>query len=308
MKSIRNRSDGFTLIELLIVIAIIAILAAILFPVFASAREKARQTSCANNLKQLGLAVLQYEQDYDEMLPCGDVILASSHFYSGAGWAGMIYPYVKTSRVYVCPDNTLQPASNNFVASAATQVPVTYALNADLIYTDLTMTVGPQAASTKLVAASQTVLLVEINPPYFTDVTDPLEGYGTNHSQADPNNAIGASEIAFGDSNPRRGDINNAATISAPVVTATYATGILGGRINAAAGGTANDFAAAGIHSGGSNFLLCDGHVKWMQAARVSSGPSARTSNDVQDADTYYYKGSAAGTAVAGWQATFSPY
>jgi len=60
---------GFTLIELLVVIAIIAILAAILFPVFAKVREKARQTSCLSNEKQLGLAITQYVQDYDEKLP-----------------------------------------------------------------------------------------------------------------------------------------------------------------------------------------------------------------------------------------------
>jgi len=64
-----NRKKGFTLIELLVVIAIIAILAAILFPVFAQAREKARQTSCASNLSQIGLATEQYLQDYDEMYP-----------------------------------------------------------------------------------------------------------------------------------------------------------------------------------------------------------------------------------------------
>jgi prepilin-type N-terminal cleavage/methylation domain-containing protein/prepilin-type processing-associated H-X9-DG protein len=69
MKSTRNQTQGFTLIELLVVIAIIAILAAILFPVFAKVREKARQTTCSSNQKQLLLGVLQYVQDYDETFP-----------------------------------------------------------------------------------------------------------------------------------------------------------------------------------------------------------------------------------------------
>lgn len=62
-------SKGFTLIEILVVIAIIALLAAILFPVFARARENARRTSCASNLKQIGLGIMQYTQDYDERMP-----------------------------------------------------------------------------------------------------------------------------------------------------------------------------------------------------------------------------------------------
>ena len=67
----RQKQGAFTLIELLVVIAIISILAAILFPVFARARENARRTSCMNNLKQMGLGVMQYVQDYDEKYPPG---------------------------------------------------------------------------------------------------------------------------------------------------------------------------------------------------------------------------------------------
>jgi prepilin-type N-terminal cleavage/methylation domain-containing protein len=74
---------GFTLIELLVVIAIIAILAAILFPVFARAREKARQTSCLSNVKQLSLGMLMYTQDYDERLPRCDC----NSYHQGTCWA-----------------------------------------------------------------------------------------------------------------------------------------------------------------------------------------------------------------------------
>ncbi|MCX7598387.1 MAG: DUF1559 domain-containing protein [Armatimonadetes bacterium] len=87
---------GFTLIELLVVIAIIAILAAILFPVFARAREKARQTSCLSNLKQVGLGALMYAQDYDEILPCGDRT-------AQVWWYEIIQPYIKNRQIYVCP-------------------------------------------------------------------------------------------------------------------------------------------------------------------------------------------------------------
>ena len=103
------RKHGFTLIELLVVIAIIAILAAILFPVFARAREKARQTSCLSNVKELALAVLQYSQDYDEKNPgCyldrhggpAPPVWASSTYYY---WDDLIYPYVKSKQIYHCP-------------------------------------------------------------------------------------------------------------------------------------------------------------------------------------------------------------
>src|SRR5579862_2080162 len=100
-----NRSfqkTGFTLIELLVVIAIIAILAAILFPVFAQAREKARAIACLSNLKQIGLAAAQYNQDYDEQNPDGE----NWFFPGGNGWAGQIYPYVKSDAVFLCPDDT----------------------------------------------------------------------------------------------------------------------------------------------------------------------------------------------------------
>jgi prepilin-type N-terminal cleavage/methylation domain-containing protein len=94
--NISNKRKGFTLIELLVVIAIIAILAAILFPVFARARENARRTSCMSNLKQIGLGITQYTQDYDEKL-LSQTISTGQHF----GY--ILQPYLKSTQIFTCP-------------------------------------------------------------------------------------------------------------------------------------------------------------------------------------------------------------
>ncbi len=135
-----NVKRGFTLIELLVVIAIIAILAAILFPVFARAREKARQTSCVSNLKQIGLAMHMYAQDYDEVLPPNYAWVPTSwppppqgSWFSGFWmWDVFLYPYVKMGSqdtttgemqshgIWQCPSGYLgsQPHARNYGANA----------------------------------------------------------------------------------------------------------------------------------------------------------------------------------------------
>jgi prepilin-type N-terminal cleavage/methylation domain-containing protein/prepilin-type processing-associated H-X9-DG protein len=107
------RQKGFTLIELLVVIAIIAILAAILFPVFAQAREAARKTACLSNLKQLGLGIMMYVQDYDEVFPSvtrgtgPNGGYGATDSWSGSSifvWGYGIAPYVKSPALYFCPN------------------------------------------------------------------------------------------------------------------------------------------------------------------------------------------------------------
>ena len=126
MKTIGKQ--GFTLIELLVVIAIIAILAAILFPVFAKAREKARQTTCASNLKQIGLAMMQYIQDNDETYPFGGTTMIEGHqvnmFYG-------LYPYTKSVAVFACPSNPLNQSAIGYgntgqIPSDLPQMPASY--------------------------------------------------------------------------------------------------------------------------------------------------------------------------------------
>lgn len=114
-----TKPKGFTLIELLVVIAIIALLAAILFPVFARARENARKSACLNNMKQIGLGIAQYAQDYDETLPVqapsytvtgfpagADPVVAGVPISSGQSIADKLHTYLKNSQIWTCPSTS----------------------------------------------------------------------------------------------------------------------------------------------------------------------------------------------------------
>ncbi len=171
---------GFTLIELLVVIAIIAILAAILFPVFAKAREKARQTTCLSNQKQIGLAFIQYMSDSDGFVPnmCGDKCQdAAGNQYTGV-WMyeahngnnpgpntpgafdparGSIYPYVKSAAVFLCPDDAL---NRNVTYAGAVYSGDSYAINGCLGVGTLSATVNIAAGKSEVVFDSPSAIML----------------------------------------------------------------------------------------------------------------------------------------------------
>lgn len=227
---------GFTLIEILVVIAVIAILAAILFPVFAKAREKARQASCASDEKQLGLAFLQYAQDNDETLPTG----GGSGNFVGAGWGGQIFPYVKSAGVYRCPDDA--------TPVTPPEVPVSYGYNYLISLTGYpAYSIGGVTA--RLNAPAQTVLLLEVSG-VASPVTDPGEKpHGTLYSAVSDGTAIYSSSPL------------------GAMSAGTFATGYLGRRPPSFA-----QLSSPVRHSVGSNFLLADGHVRFLPAVKVSTG------------------------------------
>jgi prepilin-type N-terminal cleavage/methylation domain-containing protein/prepilin-type processing-associated H-X9-DG protein len=146
---------GFTLIELLVVIAIIAILAAILFPVFARARENARRASCQSNLKQLGLAFMQYNQDYDGGFPNAYISDSTTpdmgRFYpSLLFWPNLLYPYHKSVQVFACPSQSVGTTTpyfgnygvNQLISPSAGSVPLKDAQIASVATTYLAMDAG----------------------------------------------------------------------------------------------------------------------------------------------------------------------
>ncbi|BCM89513.1 hypothetical protein IAD21_01359 [Abditibacteriota bacterium] len=129
MKShnLSSNQKAFTLIELLVVIAIIAILAAILFPVFARARENARRASCQSNLKQIGLGILQYAQDYDEKYPIdnggGNTGYSTTAVFddtTSVSWIAIIQPYMKSRQIFICPSTTASGSNGTATVDQST--------------------------------------------------------------------------------------------------------------------------------------------------------------------------------------------
>ena len=259
-----SKRKGFTLIELLVVIAIIAILAAILFPVFQKVRENARKTACLSNLKQIGLAVTQYTQDYDENYPTGYVGIL------GQGWAGTVYPYIKSTDVFHCPDDPTTKQTNGSVIS----YPVSYSGNLNFMRRDPGNATDPHSGQSlaSLSSPARTVMLCESSGVY-APITDPNEANGANSLESPVTNGNDGGGVYPFSNNGQGG---------------TLETGCLGGKdcsgsIASAANGHEGFAALTGRHTDGSNYMMTDCHAKWYRGSQVSGGMTAMAEDCNQD-------------------------
>ncbi len=244
-----NRKNAFTLIELLVVIAIIAILAAILFPVFAQAREKARQTACLSNVKQIGTAMMMYVQDYDETYPradnCYTTVIPGAPDTSATGcaaspfgqrnnhfkWWAWLYPYTKNVQIFRCPSRT--PTASRWATGA--ELDNAYALN-----------------------LSVTGSTVGFNPNATPFINAPFQG-GTLAGNARPAEQMLVTEL-FRSTLPIV--IDTVPSVAWPHAQRERWATLLSVGVPAD-GVTPKDTAP---HSEGMNIMYCDGHAKWMKA------------------------------------------
>jgi prepilin-type N-terminal cleavage/methylation domain-containing protein len=167
-----SKRSGFTLIELLVVIAIIAILAAILFPVFAQAREKARQTTCLSNFKQLGNGVTMYLQDWDEIYPSNRLYgFPGNGECEGAGkilnWKHATQPYVKSVDVFKCPSNPRNTHADESLGVdkfGYTVFPISYAYNGTILW-DSAGPNQPVISAASVPEPARYIMLIESRAP-----------------------------------------------------------------------------------------------------------------------------------------------
>jgi prepilin-type N-terminal cleavage/methylation domain-containing protein/prepilin-type processing-associated H-X9-DG protein len=275
--------SAFTLIELLVVIAVIATLAAILFPVFAQAREKARQTSCLSNVKQIGTALMMYAQDYDEQLPSGRYNpVAPNAADIGKGWAGQVYGQIKNDQIFKCPDDSTPAVAAT--ASYPALSPVSYGYNYDIA-------LNPALAA--LNAPAGTVMLAEVTGDVASVTESGEQAFAPMYSAA----GNGPSVLLAIDGT----------AMPAAAGSARYDTGPMGGyhlTFSPLVPYPTIFKAETGRHSDGAVFCLADGHAKFFRPQAVSSGANAADSSDPQDSAN----GVASGTSDGQHAATFSTH
>lgn len=279
---------GFTLIELLVVIAIIAILAAILFPVFAQAREKARAISCASNERQMGLAVLQYVQDYDETWPTGCDYYgdggANDIFDYQATWVGKIQPYVKSVDIFGCPDDP-----------EAFQYKTTYSSwgNTGMSYAANAYTVGTPNGLDTL----RGVFLLDTW--YYSNGTY-AGGWIYRKPMTDgkinfPADTVMVTEKYASDSNLVDSKVGWTANLfevgwyddifTGPDIVGGDVTQVIpDGQRPAAAYPNGPDGGVSAHHQGMANFVFCDGHVKAMNPVLTNPCPGSHPEENMWDA------------------------
>ncbi len=296
----KDRSQGFTLIELLVVIAIIAILAAILFPVFQKVRENARKIACLSNTKQIGLGVTQYQQDADEKCPNG-----VNPYGGGQGWAGQIYPYVKSTGVFLCPDDSATLKGGDGTPFN----PASYAYNSQV-----TIACAHAQANQKVVdsdrpdslslasygSPAKTVLLAEIANSTGYDVANGtnagVPGKTADGDALQGNYGGSAGGYGIGGSYDPSGYNSNMNVPGGTATSLKWATGYLR---NSRTGVALKDFTGPmGRHNGGSNFIMADGHAKWFRPENVSGGYPNPTPTDCGNATGPVAAGTACGDST----------
>ncbi len=263
----KSKKYGFTLIELLVVIAIIAILAAILFPVFAQAREKARQTSCLSNMKELALANIMYVQDYDEGF-CNE---GSPDATNGYGWQDTwlveTQPYIKNYGIMHCPsDSHLTPDWSGPSFS--------YPANGNFCWNNgwkLCGIINP--ARTWCDDWKTAVSDASINFPAETILFSERRTMGPNSWMGPVGTIQGAfspwATVIIGDDGVDHG--NQLPGQQGGAVNGVYTTGVDGTWMPADPKSTGT----VGLHSNMGNFAFADGHVKAMPPIRTVNADPA---------------------------------
>lgn len=264
MKLSENRSGtGFTLVELLIVLGIIAVLAAIIFPIFASVREKGRRTACLSNERQLGIAMQQYVADENGVFP-------NELVFPGDKWVTGSYPYVKDIALYRCSDGNADTYGCS--PSPQTGFPLGYGLNTNLgHFQDSARPLRPVGYSlSALTAPAKTVLFFEVEGSAIVD---------TRLEHHDDSTVGNGGDTGSAQSDGHGGDLTDPTyPISGGIgELATYATGKVGGRgLNGAPkNGVVLYAGSTPRHSGGANYAACDGHALWLRPDLVSGGENA---------------------------------